>query len=102
MSFWTQGRIARRLLVTRRTSSRQSLRKTITPTSPGAEAILAKFGYAMNRALVTENEPADTERRRALMQSFMPEDLAPQAPMLCRLTRELVDRPNLRNRHLVL
>ena len=64
----------------------------VTPSSPEAEAVLARYGYAMNRTLVNEDEPMHMERRRALMQSFVPEDLAHHEPMVRRLTRDYVDR----------
>lgn len=64
----------------------------ITPTAPEADAILKRYNYAMNRTLVNEDEPAHMERRRALMQSFVPEDLAQHEPMVRRLAREYVDR----------
>jgi cytochrome P450 len=64
----------------------------ITPSSSGAAAVLARYNYAMDRTLVNEDEPVHMERRRALMQSFVPENLAHYEPMVRRLTREFVDR----------
>ncbi len=64
----------------------------VTPSSPEADAVLARYNYGMNRTLVNEDEPMHLERRRALMQSFVPEDLAHHEPMVRRLTREYVDR----------
>lgn len=64
----------------------------VTPFSAEANAVLAKHGYAMRRTLVNEDEPAHTERRRALMQSFLPEELTHHEPMVRRLAREYVDR----------
>lgn len=64
----------------------------ITPTCAEANAILARYGYAMDRTLVNEDEPAHTERRRALMHSFLPENLAHHEPMVRHLVREYVDR----------
>lgn len=64
----------------------------MTPSSPEAEAILARYNYGMDRTLVNEDEPAHMERRRALMQSFVPEELADHEPMVRRLTRQYVDR----------
>jgi cytochrome P450/ferredoxin-NADP reductase len=64
----------------------------ITPFMPEAEATLAKHHYAMRRTLVNEDEPAHMERRRALMHSFLPEELAHHEPMVRRLAREYVDR----------
>ncbi|NML34193.1 cytochrome P450/oxidoreductase [Paraburkholderia antibiotica] len=64
----------------------------ITPTGPEANAVLASYGYAMNRTLVNEDEPAHMPRRRALMDPFTPEALAHHEPMVRRLAREYVDR----------
>lgn len=64
----------------------------ITPNSDEANAVLAKHGYAMNRTLVNEDEPAHMERRRALLHSFLPEELAHHEEMVRRLTRQYVDR----------
>ncbi|SSW71949.1 Cytochrome P450 116 [Achromobacter veterisilvae] len=64
----------------------------ITPTGPEANAVLASYGYAMNRTLVNEDEPAHMPRRRALMDPFTPEALKHHEPMVRRLTRDYVDR----------
>lgn len=64
----------------------------ITPNSAAADAVLARYGYAMNRTLVNEDEPAHMERRRALLHSFLPEELAHHEPMVRRLARDYVDR----------
>ena len=64
----------------------------VTSSSPEANAVLAQHGYAMNRTLVNEDEPAHLERRRALMHSFLPEALEDHEPMVRRLTAEYVDR----------
>lgn len=64
----------------------------ITPSPPEAAAILERYGYAMNRTLVNEDEPAHMERRRLLMDDFLPERLAHHAPMVRRLTTEHIDR----------
>ena len=64
----------------------------VTPNAPEADATLARYGYAMNRTLVNEDEPMHMERRRALMQSFLPEELAAHEPMVRRLARERIDR----------
>ncbi|OZI38833.1 cytochrome [Bordetella genomosp. 5] len=64
----------------------------ITPTGPEANAVLASYGYAMNRTLVNEDEPAHMPRRRALMAPFTPEELKHHEPMVRKLTREYVDR----------
>ena len=64
----------------------------ITPTGDAANAVLASYGYAMNRTLVNEDEPAHMPRRRALMEPFTPAELAHHEPMVRQLTREYVDR----------
>ncbi|WP_235536454.1 MULTISPECIES: cytochrome P450/oxidoreductase [unclassified Sphingomonas] len=64
----------------------------MTPTSDAANAVLARYGYAMNRTLVNEDEPAHMARRRALMQSFEPAELAHHEAMVRRLTRSYIDR----------
>ncbi|HUS95949.1 MAG TPA: cytochrome P450/oxidoreductase, partial [Hyphomicrobiaceae bacterium] len=64
----------------------------ITPAPPEAERILKGYGYAMNRTMVNEDEPAHMERRRILLESFAPEELAKHEPIVRRLTREYVDR----------
>ncbi len=64
----------------------------ITPNSPEANAVLARYDYAMNRTLVNEDEPMHMERRRALMHSFLPDELAHHEPMVRRLTAEYIDR----------
>ncbi|MGW4591406.1 cytochrome P450 [Amycolatopsis thermoflava] len=64
----------------------------ITPVSAEATATLAKYGYAMDRTLVNEDEPEHMPRRRVLMHPFTPEQLVHHEPMVRRLTREYVDR----------
>ncbi|WP_028221768.1 cytochrome P450/oxidoreductase [Paraburkholderia oxyphila] len=64
----------------------------ITPTGHEANAVLESYGYAMNRTLVNEDEPAHMPRRRVLMEPFTPEHLKRHEPMVRRLTREYVDR----------
>jgi len=64
----------------------------VTPNAPEADAVLARYDYGMNRTLVNEDEPAHMERRRSLMHSFVPEELAHHEPMVRRLTRMHVDR----------
>ncbi|MGW0890875.1 cytochrome P450 [Saccharopolyspora sp. NPDC002578] len=64
----------------------------ITPVSAAATRKLAEHGYAMDRTLVNEDEPAHQPRRRALMGSFAPEALAEHEPMVRELAREYVDR----------
>lgn len=74
------------------TFSPQNALEKITPNSDEANAVLARYGYAMNRTLVNEDEPAHMERRRALLHSFLPEELAHHEPMVRRLVRDYVDR----------
>ena len=64
----------------------------ITPTGPEANAVLASYGFALNRTLVNEDEPAHMPRRRALMDPFTPEELKHHEPLVRRLAREYVDR----------
>ncbi|GAA4012885.1 cytochrome P450/oxidoreductase [Actimicrobium antarcticum] len=64
----------------------------ITPTSDEANAVLASYGYAMNRTLVNEDEPAHMPRRRMLMDPFTPEALKHHEPMVRKLAREYVSR----------
>lgn len=71
-------------------SPRNVLEK-ITPATDEAAAILKSYDYAMNRTLVNEDEPAHMERRRALMDHFLPERLEQHQDMVRRLTREKMD-----------
>lgn len=64
----------------------------ITPTGDEANAVLASYGFALNRTLVNEDEPAHMPRRRALMAPFTPEELKHHEPMVRELAREYVDR----------
>lgn len=64
----------------------------ITPTGAEANAVLASYGFALNRTLVNEDEPAHMPRRRALMDPFTPEELKHHEPMVRALAREYVDR----------
>ncbi len=69
-----------------------ALEKITPPVSDEATATLAKYGYAMARTLVNEDEPAHMPRRRVLMDPFTPKELVHHEPMVRRLTREYVDR----------
>ena len=64
----------------------------ITPTGPEANAVLAQYGFALNRTLVNEDEPAHMPRRRVLMAPFTPEQLKAHEPLVRQLAREYVDR----------
>lgn len=64
----------------------------ITPTGPEANAVLERYGFALNRTLVNEDEPAHMPRRRALMEPFTPEQLKDHEPLVRELTRQYIDR----------
>ena len=64
----------------------------ITPTGDEANAVLASYGYGMNRTLVNEDEPAHMPRRRVLMEPFTPARIAHHEPMVRALTEQYVDR----------
>lgn len=64
----------------------------ITPTSEDANAVLASYGFALNRTLVNEDEPAHMPRRRLLMEPFTPDELRHHEPLVRKLAREYVDR----------
>ena len=74
------------------TFSPANVLEKITPTSAEANAVLASYGFALNRTLVNEDEPAHMPRRRALMEPFTPEELKHHEPMVRELAREYVDR----------
>lgn len=71
-------------------SPRNVLEK-ITPVRQEALDVLASYGYAMNRTLVNEDEPAHMERRRVLMEHFLPHNLEAKQEMVRRLAREKID-----------
>ncbi|MEE4014711.1 cytochrome P450/oxidoreductase [Roseibium sp. FZY0029] len=71
-------------------SPRNALEK-ITPATPEAMEVLKGYGYAMNRTMVNEDEPAHMARRRALMGHFLPDNLEARQDMVRRLTREKID-----------
>jgi len=64
----------------------------ITPPSAAVQQVLAGYGYAMNRTLVNEDEPAHMARRRLLLEPFTPEALKVHEPLVRRLAREYVSR----------
>jgi cytochrome P450/ferredoxin-NADP reductase len=64
----------------------------ITPAGPEAMAILKRYGFALNRTLVNEDEPDHMERRRLLMDAFLPERLAGYEPTIRALARQYMDR----------
>ncbi|WP_299860169.1 cytochrome P450/oxidoreductase [uncultured Hoeflea sp.] len=63
----------------------------VVPPSDAALETLKRYDYAMGRTLVNEDEPAHMERRRALMEHFLPANLAAKEDMIRALTREKVD-----------
>lgn len=71
--------------------SPKNVLEKITPATPEAMEVLKSYGYAMNRTMVNEDEPAHMERRRALMDHFLPANLEARQEMIRRLTREKVD-----------
>lgn len=64
----------------------------ITPAGPEVAAVLQRYGFAMGRTMVNEDEPDHMARRRLLMDAFLPERLAAYEPMVRRLARERLDR----------
>lgn len=64
----------------------------ITPAPQEAMDILKSYGYAIDRTLVNEDEPAHMERRRVLMDSFNLENLEKYKPAIQKLTKEYLDR----------
>ncbi|MAY86468.1 MAG: cytochrome [Pseudooceanicola sp.] len=73
------------------TFSPANVLEKITPFSDEATQVLASYNYAMNRTLVNEDEPAHMERRRVLLDHFLPANLAHHEDMVRRLVREKVD-----------
>jgi len=63
----------------------------VVPPSEEAMETLKRYNYEMNRTLVNEDEPAHMERRRVLMEHFLPGNLAAKEDMIRTLTREKVD-----------
>ncbi|MEC7256387.1 MAG: cytochrome, partial [Pseudomonadota bacterium] len=73
------------------TFSPANVLEKITPFSEEATQVLASYNYAMNRTLVNEDEPVHMERRRVLLDHFLPANLAHHEAMVHRLVREKVD-----------
>ncbi|MDW5376176.1 cytochrome P450/oxidoreductase [Halomonas sp. HP20-15] len=94
LGYWVVSRYAdvKAIFRDNRTFSPSIALEKITPVSQAAQDTLKRYGYAMNRTLVNEDEPAHMERRRALMKSFELEELAHHEAMVRRLTRESLDR----------
>ena len=63
----------------------------VVPPSQEAMETLKRYNYELNRTLVNEDEPAHMERRRVLMEHFLPGNLAAKEDMIRELTREKVD-----------
>lgn len=70
------------------TFSARNVLEKFTPNSAEADAILAKYDYAMDRTLVNEDEPIHMERRRELLDAFA----APNLEELREMTRRLVTK----------
>ena len=64
----------------------------ITPATPEVLQILQSHGFAMNRTMVNEDEPDHMERRRLLMDAFLPERLLTYEPTVRALARQYMDR----------
>ena len=64
----------------------------ITPAPQEAVDVLKSYGYAIDRTLVNEDEPAHMERRRVLMDSFNLEELEKHKPAIQKLTKDFMDR----------
>jgi cytochrome P450/ferredoxin-NADP reductase len=64
----------------------------ITPAPKEAEEILKRYGYAMDRTMVNEDEPAHMLRRRLLLDAFAPEAIAKHEHAVRDLTRQYMDR----------
>lgn len=73
------------------TFSPSNVLEPVGEPAPEAAAILKQYGYAMNRTLVNEDEPAHMARRRVLMEPFTPEHLRKHEPMVRRLVTEAID-----------
>lgn len=63
----------------------------IVPFSDTAMDILKSYDYKLNRTMVNEDEPTHTERRRALMDHFIPENLKARESMIRTLTTRYID-----------
>lgn len=73
------------------TFSPANVLKPVFPHPPEVTAVLQRYGYAMARTLVNEDEPQHMARRRVLMAPFTPEHLASHEPLVRRLVRAAVD-----------
>ena len=64
----------------------------LTPAPPEAMKILEGYGFAMRRTMVNEDEPDHMERRRLLMEAFLPENLEKHEAWVRELVRDYMDR----------
>lgn len=64
----------------------------MTPATPEAQAILKRYNYNLQRTMVNEDEPDHMERRRLLLDDFLPERLARHEPAVRALCRQYMDR----------
>jgi cytochrome P450/ferredoxin-NADP reductase len=64
----------------------------LTPPSEEAQNVLRKYNYALDRTMVNEDEPQHMQRRRLLLDDFLPDNLARHEPAVRRLTRAYMDR----------
>ncbi|XKH61125.1 cytochrome P450/oxidoreductase [Halomonas sediminis] len=64
----------------------------LTPAPPEATKILESYGFAMRRTMVNEDEPDHMERRRLLMDAFLPENLEQHEAWVRELVRDYMDR----------
>src|ERR1700733_6623653 len=94
LGYWVVSRYAdiKEIFRDNQTFSPSIALEKITPASPQAQEVLARYGYAMNRTLVNEDEPQHTERPRALISHFAPEELAHNEVMVRQLTGRYIDR----------
>ncbi len=94
LGYWVVTRYAdiKAIFRDNRTFSPSIALEKITPTGPEANAVLASYGFALNRTLVNEDEPAHMPRRRVLMEPFTPEALKHHEPLVRQLTQAYIDR----------
>lgn len=64
----------------------------MTPSVPEAAQILKKYGFAMQRTMVNEDEPEHMARRRLLLDDFLPANLEKHEDAMRELTRTFMDR----------
>jgi len=64
----------------------------MTPSIPETLPILQKYGFAMQRTMVNEDEPDHMKRRRLLLDDFLPQNLEKHEESMRQLTRTFMDR----------